>query len=102
MAQWSGVVAVKNSDLPIATIFTTHATILGRHLCAGDEDFYNKIKKINVDEEAGKRGIYHRYCVERAAALLVPYSRVSHILLLTRLNGCLDVDQMEFSLMDWQ
>lgn len=75
-----GVVAVKNSDLPIATIFTTHATILGRHLCAGDEDFYNKIKQINVDEEAGKRGIYHRYCVERAAAhSCTVFTCVSHI-----------------------
>ncbi|CAG8609423.1 14082_t:CDS:2, partial [Acaulospora colombiana] len=33
-----------------------------------DLDFYNNIEKFPVDEEAGKRGIYHRYCVERAAA----------------------------------
>ena len=39
-----------------------------RYLCAGDVDFYNNLKFFDVDTEAGKRGIYHRYCVERAAA----------------------------------
>ncbi|CAG8516472.1 3401_t:CDS:2 [Racocetra fulgida] len=52
----------------LTTIFTTHATLLGRYLCAGSTDFYNNITKFSVDEETGKRGIYHRYCIERAAA----------------------------------
>lgn len=42
--------------------------MLIRYLCAGDVDFYNNLKFFDVDTEAGKRGIYHRYCVERAAA----------------------------------
>ena len=54
----------------VATIFTTHATLLGRHLCAGAMDFYNYLQHFNVDVEAGKRKIYHRYCLERAAAHL--------------------------------
>ena len=41
-----------------------------RHLCAGDVDFYNNLEKFDCDAEAGKRGIYHRYCVERASAHL--------------------------------
>jgi len=52
----------------VATVFTTHATMLGRHLCAGALDFYNYLAHFNVDVEAGKRKIYHRYCLERAAA----------------------------------
>jgi len=52
----------------LTTIFTTHATLLGRYLCAGSVDFYNNIQHFSVDEEAGKRGIYHRYCIERGAA----------------------------------
>ena len=51
-------------------MFTTHATLLGRHLCAGAMDFYNYLEHFNVDVEAGKRKIYHRYCLERAAAHL--------------------------------
>ena len=62
------LVLIRKRGLDIATIFTTHATLLGRYLCAGDVDFYNNLKFFDVDSEAGKRGIYHRYCIERAAA----------------------------------
>uniref|UniRef100_A0A3Q3GKR1 Glycogen [starch] synthase n=1 Tax=Labrus bergylta TaxID=56723 RepID=A0A3Q3GKR1_9LABR len=63
-----GLVLCRHRQLPIATIFTTHATLLGRYLCAGNVDFYNKLANFNVDKEAGDRQIYHRYCLERAAA----------------------------------
>lgn len=64
----------------VATVFTTHATMLGRHLCAGALDFYNYLPSFNVDVEAGKRKIYHRYCIERAAASLAhTFTTVSEI-----------------------
>uniref|UniRef100_A0A674NQ41 Glycogen [starch] synthase n=1 Tax=Takifugu rubripes TaxID=31033 RepID=A0A674NQ41_TAKRU len=63
-----GLVLCRQRQLPVATIFTTHATLLGRYLCAGNVDFYNKLSEFNVDKEAGDRQIYHRYCIERAAA----------------------------------
>ncbi|OMH85937.1 Glycogen [starch] synthase [Zancudomyces culisetae] len=63
-----GIALIRDRKLDVATLFTTHATLLGRYLCAGDVDFYNNMGSFNVDEEAGRRGIYHRYCVERAAA----------------------------------
>ncbi|XP_025196228.1 glycogen [starch] synthase [Melanaphis sacchari] len=63
-----GLIALRTKKEPIATVFTTHATLLGRYLCAGNTDFYNNLDKFNLDEEAGKRQIYHRYCMERAAA----------------------------------
>uniref|UniRef100_A0A8C7X568 Glycogen [starch] synthase n=1 Tax=Oryzias sinensis TaxID=183150 RepID=A0A8C7X568_9TELE len=63
-----GLVLCRKRQLPVATIFTTHATLLGRYLCAGSVDFYNNLSKFNVDKEAGDRQIYHRYCLERAAA----------------------------------
>lgn len=66
--------------LDVTTIFTTHATLLGRYLCAGNVDFYNNLNNFDVDSEAGKRGIYHRYCVERAAAHSADvFTTVSHI-----------------------
>ena len=50
----------------MATIFTTHATLLGRYLCADkDFDFYNQMQNVQVDYEAGRRQFYHRYCMER-------------------------------------
>lgn len=30
----------------VATVFTTHATLLGRYLCAGNIDFYNNLDKV--------------------------------------------------------
>ncbi|KAM9299630.1 glycogen [starch] synthase, muscle isoform 2-T2 [Gastrophryne carolinensis] len=62
-----GLCLCRVRKLPVATIFTTHATLLGRYLCAGSVDFYNNLQTFNVDKEAGDRQIYHRYCMERAA-----------------------------------
>lgn len=54
--------------------------MLGRYLCAGNVDFYNSLKNVDIDAEAGKRGIYHRYCLERAATHSADvFTTVSHI-----------------------
>ncbi|XP_038639766.1 glycogen [starch] synthase, muscle-like isoform X2 [Scyliorhinus canicula] len=62
-----GLIMCRTRKIPVATIFTTHATLLGRYLCAGNVDFYNNLAHFDVDREAGERQIYHRYCMERAA-----------------------------------
>ncbi|OAF68512.1 hypothetical protein A3Q56_03661, partial [Intoshia linei] len=64
-----GVLYMRINKVNVATIFTTHATLLGRYLCAsGKTDFYNNMDKYNLDYEAGQRNIYHRYCIERVSA----------------------------------
>jgi len=65
-----GLIMCRIWKIDIATVFTTHATLLGRMLCAGAQDFYNNLPNFNCDEEAGRRGFYHRYCIERASAHL--------------------------------
>ena len=81
--EWLAGVALpltKKRRIDVTTIFTTHATLLGRYLCAGSVDFYNNLQYFDVDAEAGKRGIYHRYCIERAAAHAADvFTTVSHI-----------------------
>lgn len=62
-----GLILARSRKIPMATVFTTHATLLGRYLCAGNVDFYNNLDKFDIDKEAGDRQIYHRYCLERAA-----------------------------------
>lgn len=75
-----GLIAVRTRGTEVATVFTTHATLLGRYLCAGNTDFYNNLDKFSVDDEAGKRQIYHRYCIERAATHLAHvFTTVSEI-----------------------
>jgi len=64
----TAVVLCRTRPIDCATIFTTHATLLGRYLCAGKCDFYNNLASFDVDREAGDRQIYHRYCIERSAA----------------------------------
>ncbi|ODV89155.1 glycosyltransferase family 3 protein [Tortispora caseinolytica NRRL Y-17796] len=81
--EWLAGIAIPlcaKRNLDITTIFTTHATLLGRYLCAGSVDFYNNLQHFDVDYEAGRRGIYHRYCIERAAAHSADvFTTVSHI-----------------------
>ncbi|ODQ50423.1 glycogen synthase [Saitoella complicata NRRL Y-17804] len=81
--EWLAGVALplcRKRHIDVTTIFTTHATLLGRYLCAGSVDFYNNLQYFDVDHEAGKRGIYHRYCVERAATHSADvFTTVSHI-----------------------
>ncbi|KNC85556.1 glycogen [starch] synthase, muscle [Sphaeroforma arctica JP610] len=62
-----GLILARTNNVNVATLFTTHATLLGRYLCAGNVDMYNNLSTFDCDAEAGKRGIYHRYCIERAA-----------------------------------
>ncbi|ORZ34679.1 glycogen synthase [Catenaria anguillulae PL171] len=81
--EWQAGVAlplIRRRNFDITTIFTTHATLLGRYLCAGSVDFYNNLRNFDVDAESGRRGIYHRYCIERAAAhSALVFTTVSHI-----------------------
>jgi len=58
----------KKWKVTIATVFTTHATLLGRYLAAGRVDLYTNLKNINPDFEAGNRQIYHRHWIEVGAA----------------------------------
>lgn len=75
-----GLVLCHINNVKVATIFTTHATILGRYLCAGEVDFYNHLENFNVDYESGRLNIYHRYCFEKAAAFSADvFTSVSHI-----------------------
>ncbi|KAK2465047.1 hypothetical protein APHAL10511_003123 [Amanita phalloides] len=81
--EWQAGVAIplcRKRHIDITTVFTTHATLLGRYLCAGSVDFYNNLQYFDVDHEAGKRGIYHRYCIERSATHCADvFTTVSHI-----------------------
>ena len=74
------IVLCRKRHIDVTTVFTTHATLLGRYLCAGSVDFYNNLQYFDVDHEAGKRGIYHRYCIERSSAHCADvFTTVSHI-----------------------
>jgi glycogen(starch) synthase len=69
--EWMAGVAIPriaHLRLPVATVFTTHATLLGRYLAGDSPDFYNHLPFINADEQATKYQIYPRFAIEKAAA----------------------------------
>jgi glycogen synthase len=69
--EWMAGVAVPrlaHERIGIATVFTTHATLLGRYLASDSNDFYEHLPFINADAEAAKYMIYPRFQIERAAA----------------------------------
>ena len=43
-----GLILMRIRAVKVATIFTTHATLLGRYLCAGNVDFYNSLPYVSV------------------------------------------------------
>ncbi len=69
--EWMAGVAVPriaHNRWPITTIFTTHATLLGRYLASDSPDFYKHLPFIKPDEQAAKYLIWPKHAIERAAA----------------------------------
>jgi len=54
--------------LPLAVVFTTHATLLGRYIAPHDPDFYVKLSTIEWHREAQKYNIEAQVQIERAAS----------------------------------
>jgi glycogen(starch) synthase len=69
--EWMGGVAVPriaHLRLPVRTVFTTHATLLGRYLAGDNPYFYDHLPFVDPDAEARKYNIYPRFQLEKAAA----------------------------------
>jgi glycogen(starch) synthase len=43
-----GLVLLRTEKVNVATVFTTHATLLGRYLCAANVDFYNNLERVSL------------------------------------------------------
>jgi len=59
---------IRRLALPVATVFTTHATLLGRYLAGDNPAFYHELPHIDPVAAAHSRGIYQRHAIERSAA----------------------------------
>lgn len=69
--EWMGGLAipfVRKKNLPVATLFTTHATLLGRYMASNEADFYDKLPWIDQGEAAGRYNIRAQHAMERACA----------------------------------
>lgn len=69
--EWMGGVAVPriaHERIGVTTVFTTHATLLGRYLASDDPNFYGNLQHVQPDAAASRYNIYPRFAIERAAA----------------------------------
>jgi len=74
--EWMGGVAIprlRHQQTPVSTVFTTHATLLGRYLAGDNPYFYDHLPFFNADVEAEKYRILPRHLIEKAA------SHASHV-----------------------
>ena len=69
--EWMAATAIpeiRRDKLPIHTVFTTHATMLGRYLAMNDPVFYEHLPFYNWEKESRYFNIETRIRIERAAA----------------------------------
>lgn len=67
--EWQGGLAIpllKQRSAGFPTVFTTHATMVGRALSAANVDLYDQITSIDPLRVAREHGFEHRYQMERA------------------------------------
>ena len=63
----SGLPALRKKGTSITTIFTTHATLLGRYLAMNDPNFYDRLFFLDWAKEAKHFNIESSVAIERAA-----------------------------------
>lgn len=59
---------LRKEMVPVKTVFTTHATLLGRYLAMNDPEFYSHLPHYNWEAEAKHFNIEATVKIERAAA----------------------------------
>lgn len=65
----TGILDFDNDGLRVKSIFTTHATMIGRFLAMNDTNFYENLPKYDWQKEAKKYGVLAIAQVEHRAAL---------------------------------
>lgn len=69
--EWMGGLAIpeiRRRKLPVATVFTTHATLLGRYIAGSRPDFYDQLPWIDDQAEARRFNVVSQHQIERACA----------------------------------
>jgi glycogen(starch) synthase len=69
--EWQGAMALpvlRHARLPIASVFTTHATQLGRYVASSEPDFYERLPSIEPESTAAHYNVRAQHAIERACA----------------------------------
>lgn len=65
----AGVLYLKSRNSSVGTVFTTHATVLGRCIACNNLPLYDSLESYNADEMAGRFNVVARHSLEKYAAL---------------------------------
>lgn len=67
----AGLLYLRHQNAKVGTVFTTHATTLGRSLAMQERDIYEQLESIDSDAEAKKLGssVWAKHCLEKQSAL---------------------------------
>lgn len=63
-----GLLYLKQNASEIATIFTTHATSIGRSICGNNKPLYGQMPNYNGDQMAGELNMQSKHSLEKTAA----------------------------------
>lgn len=63
-----GLLYLKNREPRISTIFTTHATSIGRSICGNGKPLYDYFHQYNGDQMAAELNMQSKHSLEKAAA----------------------------------
>lgn len=69
--EWMGGLAIpmlRHENAAVATVFTTHATLLGRYIASSEDHFYDHLAWINEAEAAARYNVRPQHAIERACA----------------------------------
>ncbi len=64
----AGLLYLKKTGIPVATAFTTHATVVGRCLAGNNLPLYNAMSSYDGDESARRFGVMARHSLESKSA----------------------------------
>ena len=65
----AGLLYLKSVNIPVATVFTTHATVVGRSICGNQLPLYNHLSEYDGDAMASKLGVVSRHSLEKVSAI---------------------------------
>ncbi len=65
----AGLLYLKGTGLPVATVFTTHATMMGRCLAGNNMRLYDDMDSLNADEMARRFNVVAIHSMEKNSAL---------------------------------
>nr|MDA3822625.1 DUF3417 domain-containing protein [Bacteroidales bacterium] len=64
----AGLLYLKDKIPQVGTVFTTHATVVGRSIAGNNQPLYSKLENYNGDEKAKEFNVFAKQSIEKIAA----------------------------------